>query len=450
MNFEDIREKVKYEVKKLGFTDWEITFSGSEATNIIVRNLKIDNFENSIQKGIAFRGNINGKTGYSYSEKIDEESIVYLVKEAAENAEIIEEEEEIFFEGSDKYPEVKTYFDEIENITVEQLVNNAISIEKGMLDSSKYIKSSDYCIFGKSSNKNIIFNSKGIDISFKQNMALGYISGIAENNNDIKTGSEYWFGNDINNFNAEVLGNKAGQKIVSHIGAKSIKSDNINIVFENEVMSNILATFSSIFFAENVQKGFSMLKNKNEEIIASDILNIKDDGICEKSGYSIPFDSEGVAIQNKYVVKNGVLKTLLYNIKSAVKDNVKSTGNGFRIGIKSPVVTTCTNFYIDNGDMTKEEVFKNVQNGLLITDVAGLHSGTNVVSGDFSLSAEGFLIENGNITTPIEQITVAGNFYDILKNIKCIANDIKFSMPIGIGVFGSPTIFVGKMSVSGL
>ena len=100
--------------------------------------------------------------------------------------------------------------------------------------------------------------------------------------------------------------------------------------------------------------------------------------------------------------------------------------------------------------MSKSELLKTVENGIIINDVAGLHAGANIISGDFSLSAEGFLIENGEITKPVEQITVAGNFYDILKNVKALANDTKFSMPSGMGVFGSPSVFVGKMSVSGM
>ena len=89
----------------------------------------------------------------------------------------------------------------------------------------------------------------------------------------------------------------------------------------------------------------------------------------------------------------------------------------FKAGIKSPVITTCTNFYIEEGNMSKSELLKTVENGIIINDVAGLHAGANIISGDFSLSAEGFLIENGEITKPVEQITVAGNFYDILKKM---------------------------------
>lgn len=450
MDFSELRIKVKQEAEKLGFTDWEITFSGSQGTELMVRCGDVDHFENSTQRGIAFRGNINGKTGYSYSEKIDDDAVKYLVKEAMENAELIEDEPEIFFEGSESYPDVKGFYEDIEAITPKQLIENAVNMEKGLLNSSEYIKSSDYCLCGKSSSESCMANSKGLNLSFKQNMALGYVSGIGENNGDIKTGGEYWYGTNINDFSPEELGKKAGEKIVVQFGAKSIPSGDINVVFENEAMSDLLATFSGVFFAENAQKGFSLLQGKTGEVIGSNILTIKDDGICEKSGYSIPFDSEGVAVKNKNVIENGVLKTLLYNIKSATKDNTQSTGNGFKAGIKSPVITTCTNFYIEEGNMSKSELLKTVENGIIINDVAGLHAGANIISGDFSLLAEGFLIENGEITKPVEQITVAGNFYDILKNVKALANDTKFSMPSGMGVFGSPSVFVGKMSVSGM
>lgn len=450
VNFDILRIKVKEEAEKIGFTDWEISFSGSQGTELMVRDGEVSNFENSIQRGIAFRGNINGKTGYSYSEKIDDEAILYLLKEAMENAEILEDDAEIFFEGSESYPEVQGFFEDIEGITPKKLIDSALEMEKALLNSSEYMKSSDMCLMGKSSCESFMANSKGLNLSFKENMALGYVSGIAEKEGDIKTGGDYWYGTDINSFSPNDLGKATGEKIVSHLGAKTIQSDDMNVVFENEAMSDILATFCGVFFAENVQKGFSLLKDKNDTVIASECLTIKDDGICEKSGYSMPFDSEGVAVFNKNVIESGVLKTLLYNIKSATKDGVKSTGNGFRASIKSPVVTACTNLYIEEGKISKAELLKKVGNGIIITDVAGLHAGANTISGDFSLSAEGFLIENGEITSPIEQITVAGNFYDILKNVVAVADDIKFSMVSAMGVFGSPSVFVGKMSISGM
>ncbi|KAF5068653.1 Metalloprotease PmbA [anaerobic digester metagenome] len=139
------------------------------------------------------------------------------------------------------------------------------------------------------------------------------------------------------------------------------------------------------------------------------------------------------------------MKTLLYNLKSAKKDGVMSTGNGFKAGLTAPVKTACTNFYIQKGEKTLENLFSQMENGLFITDFMGLHAGTNGVSGDFSLSAEGFLVENGKITRPVEQITVAGNFYTLLKDILVVGEDLYFAA----GGKGSPSVLVRGMAVAG-
>ena len=124
----------------------------------------------------------------------------------------------------------------------------------------------------------------------------------------------------------------------------------------------------------------------------------------------------------------------------------QSTGNGFRSGFKSPVVCSCTNFYICPSDKSFEQLVKDMGDGIYITNVEGLHAGANPVSGDFSLSAEGFLIANGNITRPVEQIAAASNFFKLLESIKDIGDDLRFNM----GGIGSPAVLVENINISGL
>ena len=140
-----------------------------------------------------------------------------------------------------------------------------------------------------------------------------------------------------------------------------------------------------------------------------------------------------------------MLKTYLYNLKTAKKDGVKSTGNGFKSGYKGKIGISPTNFYIKNGNKPLDNLFENVKDGVYITEMSGLHAGVNNISGDFSVLASGYLIENGKKSKAVEQITIAGNFYNMMLNVKDIANDLKFALN-GIG---SPSIFVGELSVSG-
>ncbi|HAG04298.1 MAG TPA: TldD/PmbA family protein, partial [Lachnospiraceae bacterium] len=124
----------------------------------------------------------------------------------------------------------------------------------------------------------------------------------------------------------------------------------------------------------------------------------------------------------------------------------KSTGNGFKPSYKGAVGVSATNFFIEKGETDFDGLLEKMQNGIIVTEVEGLHSGANVVSGDFSLAAEGFMVENGKITHPVEQITIAGNFYELLKTVAQVGNDLYFNS----SAVGSPSLMFEDISVSGL
>jgi len=166
-------------------------------------------------------------------------------------------------------------------------------------------------------------------------------------------------------------------------------------------------------------------------------------GLASKS-----FDGEGVACKYKKVVDKGVLKTYLYNLKTAKKDGVDTTGNASKGSYKSSIGISPSNFFVEKGERTLDEMVADIDKGILITELQGLHSGLNSVSGDFSLAALGFLIQDGKISRPVEQITMAGNYFDMLKNIEETGSDLKFGMP-GEAYIGSPSLRIKKLSIAG-
>jgi PmbA protein len=273
-------------------------------------------------------------------------------------------------------------------------------------------------------------------------MASAFALARVEEGGKVKVGHEFWMGTDYNELNPRELAEKAVREALSYLGASSAKTGSYPVIFRNDAANDLFSTFSGIFFAERVQKGFSLLKGKLGEKIAADIVTIRDDGVCPLNIGSVPFDSEGVAVKNKALVENGVLKTFLYNLKTAETDGVSSTGNGFNKD------TACTNFYLEPSKLSVDELAAKVGNGIFITQLAGLHSGTNTISGDFSCSADGFMIENGKVTTPVEQITVAGNFFQLLKDIEGVGSDLRFTSTAP-GAYGMPSVLVKELKISG-
>ena len=148
----------------------------------------------------------------------------------------------------------------------------------------------------------------------------------------------------------------------------------------------------------------------------------------------------------KSIIDKGVFATALYDLKSAYKAGKASTGNGFRSG--SAVSEMPTNLIVEPGEKDFDQLVEEVGEGIILTDLSGLHAGVNAISGDFSLLCEGYLIENGKKGRPVEQITVAGNFYDVLKSIKSIGKDV-INLPSGEGEFFTPSVYIESLAISG-
>lgn len=446
MEIKEFQKTVIEKAKENGFDDCEVYYQGGESFQIHVNDGDVEQYETSASSGAAFKGVINGKTGFAYSERFDETAAEFIVKAAQENAEIDENAEpEIFYCGGE-YETIKLYNEELDKVDVNDKINKTKELERVALEFSDNVRAVDRCIYGDERSSVSIMNTKGLDAQYSSNSMVAYASVICTKGDDVKTGSDFICGNDYSKFDAAYLGNKVSEQAEKHLGAKSIKSGKYNVVFKNSAISDILAVFSDSFSAEQAFKGLSMLEGKENKKIASDCVTIKDDALLENGYSSAVFDGEGVPCHNKVVVEKGILNTFLYDLKYAAKMGKKSTGNGFRAGFKSPVSVGCTNFYIEKGSKSFIETVKAAENGVLVTGVEGLHAGANPVSGDFSLSAEGFLIENGEISTPVEQITVAGNFFQILEGIKIVADDLKF----GMNGVGSPSVLVENISISGL
>ncbi|MBQ9720118.1 MAG: TldD/PmbA family protein, partial [Oscillospiraceae bacterium] len=163
---------------------------------------------------------------------------------------------------------------------------------------------------------------------------------------------------------------------------------------------------------------------------------------------STPFDGEGVATRPKAVIEGGRLNTLLHNLKTAHKQGVETTANASRPGYAAPVGVAPTNFYFKPTADSLEDMLKKLGDGLLITDLQGMHAGANPITGDFSLAAKGFRVRGGERAEAVAQITIAGNFYELLKAVEAVGGDLDFLAP-GASCFGSPSLLISQLSVAG-
>lgn len=429
-----------------GFSEYEVYYVDRESLSISVYKEEVEKYNLNNSAGLSFRGKFGDRIGYSYTEILDEDAIEMLVKKAKENVLAIENNDiQFIYEGDKEYKEISTYHEELEDIPADKLINIAISMEKEAKKYCNKVESFSGCSVSYSSGKYGIINSKGLNLSNKSNLLTAYVVPIVKDLDKMYDGFGYVVAKSLNDVKPDKIAKMGVDEALSKIGGTSIASGNYKVIINNEAMVSLLSTFAGIFSGDAVQKGLSLLKDKEGEIIAADIVNLVDDPHLEDGLASVSFDDEGVATLKTYLIKNGKLNSLLHNLKTANKAGVKSTGNGFKSSYASPISVSPTNFYIEPGINSLEEMTKKINKGLIITDFAGLHSGANSITGDFSLAAKGFYIEDGIKTHPVEQITVAGNFFTLLNNIEEIGSDLKFPM----SSVGSPSIVIKELSIAG-
>ncbi|MCL2170991.1 MAG: TldD/PmbA family protein [Defluviitaleaceae bacterium] len=445
------KDKLFAAAKAAGLAEYELYTQSGASFSVSVFNGEVAQYTDAVSVGASFRGKYNGKMGYAYSEKIDDSVIDFLVNSAKENATIIEEDEvEEIYPGDSSYPEIVTYNPALAAVNTEDKIAAALAVEKSAKESDERVKSVPYCGFTSAEFDFSIANSKGLDVSRKTNFCYSFAHCQVADETGVKMGGESFVGRDFGKLNPTDLGKISAEKALAKLGAKSIESGKYPIIFEPSQAASLLGVFVGGFSGEAAQKGFSLLKGKLGEAVASAVVTIIDDPLLPNALASTPFDSEGVASRTKTVIDKGIFKTFLHNTKSAKKDGVAPTGNGFKMDFKSPVAITATNFFIQPGEISADDLAAKMGRGLMITSMQGLHSGANPISGDFSLSADGFLIEDGKIVRPVEQITISGNFFQVLKDIEEVANDLIFKSPSATNNVASPSILVKSLDVAGI
>ena len=162
----------------------------------------------------------------------------------------------------------------------------------------------------------------------------------------------------------------------------------------------------------------------------------------------LPFDGEGVATYRKSVIADGVLQTLLYDLSTAKRAGVSTTGNGQRGSYSNPVSIAPYHFYLAAGSESEDALMARLGNGLYITELKGLHAGADAVTGDFSIESAGFLVEGGRIARPVHSFTVAGNFFELLLAIDGVADNVEMGMP-GTATLAAPDVLVRGLAVAG-
>ena len=217
-------------------------------------------------------------------------------------------------------------------------------------------------------------------------------------------------------------------------------------------MAEILEAYLPIFYGDVMQDGMSRLKGQEKKKIASERIDLVEDPKLDGGRETRIIDDEGTVVQKKYIIREGIFETALYHNASAKEaDGKQSTGNGFKSDFRSEIGTGVTNVEMRRSDgqgKSLEEMMRSVAEGILVTGIDGTFAGVDTRTGRFSLISKGIVIRHGKRAEAFSQVTISGNFYDMLEQILEIGNDPEDTPPAALSV-RAPSVYVGNLTVSG-
>jgi len=447
MTFQEFKNLVIAACQDAGITEYELYYQAGSSVSVDTFQHAIHEFSSSRTGGVCFRCIVDGKMGYASTEALNEEQAKAIVAKAADSAAVLEAEEQVFLgEGGQEYEPL--------NIQPYDLPTTEALISK-ILQTQEKIYAADPAVIDGSQTEGLIeqaeiaiYNSKGLDLSYSNNVSGLIVVGVVSDGKEMANNFEAKLGK-LDSIDTDALVKKAVDGAKQKLGGEPAPTGQYPVVFNPDAMCSLLQVYSSIFSSEAAQKGLSRLGDAEGQVIAAPIVTLVDDPFHPENPEPINFDAEGSPTHKKNIIEKGTLNTLLYNLKTAAVAGKKTTGNASKAGYDSPVGLRPFTMYLENGDMTEEELLAKAGNGVMITSLGGLHAGADPISGDFSLQSSGFMIREGKKAEYVKSFTVAGNFYDLLKNITALENNCQLPMAFGMTAFGSPSVLVEGLTIAG-
>ena len=418
--------------KKNGATDVQVSVGNSISETVNFRNKKLDESERSDTLLINLTTLINKKKSTISSSNLEKNNLNILINRCIETTKNSPDDE------YNCLPDIELLAKNINDLNLydkshisnEKKINFLSEVDENVFINDK-IENSESSF---SENKSIftLANSKGFLGGYKSSSFSASCVAVAKSNGSMERDYEFTnqrFLEDI--AKADKIGKVASDNAIKKLNSKKISSEKIPIIFDKRISRGILNILSSAISGSSIARNTSFLKGAINKEIFNKKIDVIDKPDILKGLASRPFDSEGVISSEIKIVENGILNTYLTDTYYGKKLNLKSNG---RAG-------GTTNLFFQNGSSSFDDLIKSYPKLLYVTETIG--HGSNLVTGDYSVGASGFIIENGEFVYPVSEITIAGNFKDIFKNLT-LANDLEYKYATN-----APTTLVEGMTVAG-
>jgi PmbA protein len=428
-----------------------------EAYVVRSRDVDVNAFEGEVEslatsevEGVGVRVIVDHRQGYAWAGSLDPDVVADTLADARDNAAFGAPDESYGLVGPGQFagidpPALDLWHEELLRVPTADKVALAIELEaatKRLDDRILALRSAGY---GDAASESAVANSLGVEVATRRTVCSCSAFAMAGDDNDTQTGAGFSIGRSFSDLDVDKAARDAAQRAIRLLGARQPPSRRLPVVLDPHVTRSVLALVGAALSAEAIQKGRSLfIGREGEEVAAAGITLVDDPTLPESFGAST-HDAEGVPTRRLELVGGGRLDAFLHNAYTARRGDTITTGSAVRGGFKSPPGVGARALHLAPGALSPEAIMASVPEALFVQSVSGLHSGTNIVSGDFSVGAEGLMVRDGEFAEPVREITIASTLQRMLHDIVHIGSDLEW-LPGGAA---GMTLLIAEMSVAG-
>ena len=434
-NFKETTKNLKEIIDNLDKKrEYEFHFHSADGADVTSRFGDVENIQYHNDEALTVTCIDGKRKGVASTNNLSDESIELTIEKSKTIASFLETDQHqgLAKENLINEFDIDCGINFPKELSTEELINMTIECEKSALEYDKRINNSEGSEYAYSQSNNLILNSHGAAGSYSSTSYTLSCVVIAEEEGLKERDYAYSTRRSFNQIgDPKTIGHESAKKVISRLGAKSISTRKCPIILTPELSVGLFSSFLSAINGNNIYKKNSFLRDFINKKVFSGHISISEQPNVKEGLGSRPFDSEGVITSDKLIVEDGVLNTYLLDTYSASQLSLKSTGN-----------SGYSNILIDSTKPMMSNLVESIDNGILVTELMG--SGANMLTGDYSRGAFGYLIENGKISYPVTNFTIASNMIEMFKNIEEIGNDYYLNSKIKCG-----SLMINDMTVGG-
>jgi PmbA protein len=401
-------------------------------------------------EGVGVRVIVESRQGYAWAGSLDADVVADTVAEARDNAAFGSPDESYALASPDDVagvepPTLDLWRDELFTVSTADKVALALQLEAATRAVDPRVRGVESASYGDAAIESAVANSLGVEMSTRRTVASCSAFAMAGEGTATQTGSGFSAGRTFTDLDPDEAARDAALRAVRLLGAKQVPSQRLPVVLDPLVTRSLVGLIGAALSGEAIVKGRSLFVGREGEGVAGSEVSLIDDPTLEVAFGATTHDSEGVPTRRVQLIGGGRLDAFLHNVYTARRSDAATTGSAIRAGFKSPPGVGARALHLVPGPLTPEAILASVPEALYVQSVSGLHSGTNPVSGDFSVGAVGLMVRGGELAEPVREITIASTLQRILHDIVHIGADLTW-LPGGAA---GMTLLVGDMSVSG-